>query len=433
MNSENSPTEETWKPFVPAIDEQNPWPGLAPYPVWAAPFFHGREEEIQELLRLVRREDLAVVHGKSGVGKTSLLRAGFIPLLEAEDCMPVVIRLDHSPEAPALVDQVKFAITQAMILLHVDGPAADAEKTLWEYFHRRGGQFWGPRNRLLTPVLIFNKFEELFSLGCATDETRQRTNEFLPHLIDLIDNRQPLEIRRQLLDGATESAQWNFEESGCKVVLCLRKEFVTDLDWLALRALSDEKRLALGMLRGDVAVDSVARAGAAVLDRKTAESIVRFCADSSTAVDVAPPTTPAPGANPTGAAPVVATQSIAGTQTKAPIPAPPSAPAPATGAPIPKAASRRTPPAAAPVSKPATDSGEANVAQAAPSSTVATADVASTTTERKLSKLEVEPALLNLVCRELNAERQRLGQSHIDASQLAGTPADFLKAYYERS
>src|SRR6185436_17366367 len=91
------------------LSPDNPWPGLAPFDETDREYFHGRAAESGELLRLVRREPLTVVFGRSGLGKTSLLKAGLFPLLRSEDCLPVYLRLDHAEPAdtaPALREQI---------------------------------------------------------------------------------------------------------------------------------------------------------------------------------------------------------------------------------------------------------------------------------------------------------------------------------------
>ena len=66
-------------------DSQHPWIGLASFTEDERGFFAGRGEEVDELLRLVRREILTLLYGVSGLGKTSLLQAGLFPALRAED------------------------------------------------------------------------------------------------------------------------------------------------------------------------------------------------------------------------------------------------------------------------------------------------------------------------------------------------------------
>src|SRR5262249_29541810 len=60
---------------------RNPFPGLRPFQTDEAHLFHGRREQVSELLqRMARRRFLAVV-GTSGTGKSSLVRAGLLPAL----------------------------------------------------------------------------------------------------------------------------------------------------------------------------------------------------------------------------------------------------------------------------------------------------------------------------------------------------------------
>src|SRR5439155_16853087 len=66
------------------IDEQNPWLGLDSFTEETRQFFHGREEEIAELARRVQRKPLSILFGQSGLGKTSILRAGIVPRLKRE-------------------------------------------------------------------------------------------------------------------------------------------------------------------------------------------------------------------------------------------------------------------------------------------------------------------------------------------------------------
>ena len=63
--------------------EQSPYPGLLPFMQEDARFFFGREQEVESLLRQLRRPRLRAVIGPSGAGKSSFLRAGLLPALPA--------------------------------------------------------------------------------------------------------------------------------------------------------------------------------------------------------------------------------------------------------------------------------------------------------------------------------------------------------------
>jgi tetratricopeptide (TPR) repeat protein len=59
----------------------NPFPGLRPFELDEQHLFFGREGQSEELLKKLRRTHFLTVVGTSGSGKSSLVRAGFLPLL----------------------------------------------------------------------------------------------------------------------------------------------------------------------------------------------------------------------------------------------------------------------------------------------------------------------------------------------------------------
>ena len=94
------------------INSENPWLGLASFTEEQSGYFYGRDGEIAELFRLLKRETLTVLFGQSGLGKTSLLQAGLFPQMRQADFLPVYIRLLHGEDAPPLAAQVKTALLQ---------------------------------------------------------------------------------------------------------------------------------------------------------------------------------------------------------------------------------------------------------------------------------------------------------------------------------
>jgi hypothetical protein len=57
---------------------ESPWPGPRPYDISEGGLFFGRENEIEEVRRMILRERVTILSAESGAGKTSLLRAGLI-------------------------------------------------------------------------------------------------------------------------------------------------------------------------------------------------------------------------------------------------------------------------------------------------------------------------------------------------------------------
>src|SRR5947209_6992325 len=145
-----------------SLSRDNPWPGLDPFDEADREYFHGRAAEADELVRLVRRELLTVLFGRSGLGKTSLLKAGLFPFLREEDYLPVYLRLDHADGAPALREQILHELQTACAADRVQAAQPAGEESLWSFFHRRDAEFWSELNRPVTPVIVFDQFEEIF-------------------------------------------------------------------------------------------------------------------------------------------------------------------------------------------------------------------------------------------------------------------------------
>ena len=181
------------------VDAENPWPGLESFREQDQPFFRGRDPEADELVRRVHREGVSVVlFGQSGLGKSSLLQAGLFPRLREQLFLPVFVRLAYDEGAPPLREQVLGAIASQAAASEVEEPPADPAETLWEYFHRTRNEFWTFDNRPALPLLMFDQFEEAFTLGRRTREREQRTAAFLEELGDLIEGRPSRELRERL-------------------------------------------------------------------------------------------------------------------------------------------------------------------------------------------------------------------------------------------
>lgn len=67
-----------------ATSAASPFPGLRPFAYQDHEYFFGREDQIFALYRLIDRSRFIAVVGSSGSGKSSLVRAGLLPLLDLE-------------------------------------------------------------------------------------------------------------------------------------------------------------------------------------------------------------------------------------------------------------------------------------------------------------------------------------------------------------
>ncbi|WP_157438192.1 NACHT and WD repeat domain-containing protein [Actinomadura latina] len=141
-----------------------PYQGLVPFEADKAGFFFGRGPATRNLLerlgpRLEERGSILLVSGASGVGKSSLLRAGLMPAL-AEGMLPVAgsrdwPRLIMSPAAAPLR---ALAEEWARVL---GGDAGTVERLLRDDPRRAVTGHLSPPGRF---VLVVDQFEELFTL-----------------------------------------------------------------------------------------------------------------------------------------------------------------------------------------------------------------------------------------------------------------------------
>ena len=266
---------EIYKVYPPSsqdvLNSERPWPGLAAYTEADSTYFFGRDAEAEDLTRRIRRERLTVLFGQSGLGKTSLLKAGLFPRLRAADLQPIYLRLDYTAQAKPLSEQVLDTISAAIIQETLDAPLPNSGEDLWAYFHKRDLEWWSPRNRLLTPVLVFDQFEEIFTLGRTH---LQASQIFLDELADLIENRRPEQV----------SVQSDFEEQDNsrvygKLLLSFREDFLPDFESLKGRIHSlFLNRVRLERLNGSAACSVLQNSGGRLLAPGLADDIVRFVA-----------------------------------------------------------------------------------------------------------------------------------------------------------
>ena len=264
----------TVKPESVQLNDQQPWPGLAPYDESSSSYFFGRTDEAKELLRMVRHAPLTVIYGKSGLGKTSLLQAGFYPLLRAAHYFPVHLRLDYSRLAalPPLQQAAKKLQT-ALTAAQADYTPWLDNENLWQYLHRRNLEIWSHDNYPLTPVLVFDQFEEIFSRS-ADDSGHIRSN--LDSLADLIENRIPTELT-EIQANKGQTPPLDLMSRRYRIVLAFREDFLPEIEsWKEQVPTLLRNRLRLLPMSRERAIDAVSSAGAAVLAPEVAEPLVNF-------------------------------------------------------------------------------------------------------------------------------------------------------------
>ena len=263
------------------VDPHNPWLGLASFTEETRAFFFGREEEVAELARRVQRKLLTILFGKSGLGKTSILRAGLVPRLREHGFCPVYVRIDYSRDTPEPAEQIKEAIRRAASASGqwTQVGVAAAGESLWEFLHHRDDVLRDASGATIIPLLIFDQFEELFTLAQSDDFGRARAARFVEELADLVENRAPKELEAQIERDEAATERFDFTRGDYRVLISLREDYLAPLESLkrAMPSIS-QNRLRLAPMTGDQALQAVLQPGRRLVSDEVAAAIVRFVA-----------------------------------------------------------------------------------------------------------------------------------------------------------
>ena len=168
-------------PFDASLDYP-PYPGLRPFFSIEWPIFFGRETMTDEIIDLVTKQHLVVVHGDSGSGKSSIVRAGVLVQLQqghaATDAswrtcamLPREDALGNLARALAALLAADPTPDQILDVRHILNRGRRAPETLSQIL--RGGE----SDHI---CILVDQFEELFSFA------KRRSPEETRLLVDLL-------------------------------------------------------------------------------------------------------------------------------------------------------------------------------------------------------------------------------------------------------
>ena len=178
---------------------ENPFKGPSPYKEGDKIF--GRDADIAAIDQMVRNEPLTLMFSRSGTGKSSLIKAGLLATLREEDnFVPIYIHLNEEVlRSTNSTDFSDFVIKLCIDEINrcygfnknfvVSLPTL-RKNTLFEFI--TGLEITrlydgADRAQLVKPVLIFDQFEEIFSLPFA----REKLQDLLQDLRCLLENIIP--------------------------------------------------------------------------------------------------------------------------------------------------------------------------------------------------------------------------------------------------
>lgn len=300
--------------------ERNPWLGLEAYK--EGEILYGRDDDIRDLAQCVLNDTETLLYGKSGIGKSSILNAGVLPLARRNGYIPVLIRLSHK-EGKNYLEQIAQSIVSAVISSNADvvdkpliintGANVDEEdffskiikevvplnnstnESFYEFFHRHTfHNIYGERIKLL---IIFDQFEEIFTL----QEDVQVKKAFFADLADLLNDIMPNELQCKVdvapekqeniefvkdedFEDIFEELNMEFEDGSLEYVkdndihfvFTIREDFLSEFEYYssAIPPLK-QNRYGLRPINEEQASQIILRPIPGLIDRAVAELIIK--------------------------------------------------------------------------------------------------------------------------------------------------------------
>lgn len=173
-------------------------PFVGPYPIQKGELLFGRDNEVGDLLDLLFAEHIVLLHSPSGAGKSSLVNAGLIPILEKKHLhiLPVIRvnkkkkkrstgflgRIKLSPANPYILSTMLSLESALPSYVHSDS-SLPAETNLDQYLLLIEKEIDSRRN----VVLILDQFEEILTLNPIDLDVKY---EFFRQLGEALRNRR---------------------------------------------------------------------------------------------------------------------------------------------------------------------------------------------------------------------------------------------------
>ena len=172
------------------MDTKERWLGLRSYNESDASIFYGRSAEINKICNAISYNDFTIIYGPSGIGKTSIIKAGVFPKMIAANYFPVYIRFDHS-NALSYAEQVCNGIVLAahdrnISIVQTRDYIKKDYGSIWEYLHCN--EFWDCNDYPAIPLIVIDQFEELFTLGVYNENG---VESFFEELLCLCNDKYP--------------------------------------------------------------------------------------------------------------------------------------------------------------------------------------------------------------------------------------------------
>jgi hypothetical protein len=194
-----------------------PYPGLRPFEASEWSIFFGREAMVDEVIERLAAHRLVLIHGSSGAGKSSLVRAGVLPKLARQH-----LRAGAPWSTCAMRPSGGPLWNLAKEFARLEGDAEDAERVgrIVGEFNRRGATISSVAASLKSLdgrhlCILVDQFEELFRFEKET--SREEAELFVDLLV-----RSNVEAA----ENAGEAPNAEGQAAAVHVVVTMRSEFL---------------------------------------------------------------------------------------------------------------------------------------------------------------------------------------------------------------
>ena len=194
-----------------------PYPGLRPFEAEEWSIFFGRERMVDEVIERLAAHRIVLIHGASGAGKSSLVRAGVLPKLARQHRRAGALwrTCTMRPSGGPL-----WNLAKELARLESDAEDADRVGQIVGQFNRRGatlsavaGSLKNLEGRRL--CILLDQFEELFRFERET--SREEAELFVDLLV-----RSNVEVT----ENAGDTIKASDQGAAVHVVVTMRSEFL---------------------------------------------------------------------------------------------------------------------------------------------------------------------------------------------------------------
>ncbi len=156
--------------------DDGPYVGPRPFRSAEAGRFFGRTREALDLRSIWPAERVVVLHGRPGVGKTSLLNAGVLPLLTAMDEIDMlpVGRLVHQTARPVATQQSDNSYRYTLLSSWAPFDVPPGERTTVREFLSARPKLTNAQGEPYSVLAAIDQFEEIFTAFPAHDDQREQ-------------------------------------------------------------------------------------------------------------------------------------------------------------------------------------------------------------------------------------------------------------------